>query len=69
VNGKSALEWIKDQYQVTTDKKGKSGIVNDSNDWCKENDSERYIVDLVKRIVTLSVESVKIIEGLPVVEF
>ena len=63
VNGKSAIEWIMDRYQISTHKD--SGIVNDPNDWCKEQGNDRYIVDLIKRIVYLSVESVKIIEGLP----
>ena len=67
VNGKSALDWIMERYAVTTHKD--SGIVNDPNDWCREIGNERYIVDLIKRIVHLSVESVKIIEGLPVVRF
>ena len=67
VNGKSALEWIMDRYQISTHKE--SGIVNDPNDWCKEQGNDRYTVDLIKRVVYLSVESVKIIEGLPVVEF
>jgi len=67
VNGKSALEWIVERYAVTTHKD--SGIVNDPNDWCKEIGNNRYIVDLVKRIVHLSVESVKIIDGLPEVRF
>jgi predicted helicase len=63
VNGKSALEWIMERYQITTHKD--SGITNDPNDWATETSNESYIVELVKRIVTLSVESVKIIEGLP----
>jgi predicted helicase len=67
VNGKSAIEWIMDRYQTSTHKE--SGIVNDPNDWCKEQGNDRYIVDLIKRVVYLSVESVKILEGLPRVEF
>jgi len=67
VNGRSAVEWIMERYQVSTHKD--SGIVNDPNDWRKEHDNDRYIVDLIKRVVHLSVESVKIIEGLPKVEF
>ena len=63
VNGKSALEWIVERYAVTTHKD--NGIVNDPNDLCKEHGNERYIVDLIKRVVHLSVESVKIIDGLP----
>jgi hypothetical protein len=44
VNGKSAIEWIMERYQVTTHKE--SGIVNDPNLWCDEHDKPRYIIDL-----------------------
>ena len=67
VNGKSALDWIVERYAVTTHKD--SGIKNDPNDWCEEIGDERYIVDLIKRIVHLSVESVKIIDALPELTF
>ena len=67
VNGKSALEWIIDRYARTTHPDSK--IVNDPNDWCKEVGNEWYIIDLIKRIVHLSAESVKIIDGLPKVGF
>ena len=60
VNGKSALDWIIERYQVTNDKN--SGIINNPNDW---SDDPRYIVDLVKRVVRVSVETVKIVEKLP----
>jgi len=60
VNGKPALEWIMERYQVTTDKD--SGIRNDPNDW---SDNPRYILDLLKRIVRVSVETVRIVKGLP----
>jgi predicted helicase len=66
VNGKSAIEWIMDRYQVKTDKA--SGIVNDPNDWSSEHDEPRYIVDLVKRIVRVSMETVEIVERLPELE-
>ncbi|MDQ0212151.1 DEAD/DEAH box helicase [Arthrobacter bambusae] len=66
VNGKSALEWIIDRYQVTTHKE--SQIVNDPNDYCREIGNPRYILDLVKRIVTVSVETNKIIANLPALE-
>ncbi|MFZ2175191.1 MAG: hypothetical protein WAW17_14400 [Rhodococcus sp. (in: high G+C Gram-positive bacteria)] len=42
-----------------------SGIVNDPNDWCDEHNDPRYIVELVKRIVTVSVETMKIVDNLP----
>ncbi len=63
VNGKSAVEWIMDRYQVRTDKE--TGIVNDPNDWCDEIGDERYIIDLIKRVVRVSVETVRIVKELP----
>ncbi len=60
VNGRSAIEWITDRYQVKVDKV--SGIVNDPNTWSED---PRYIVDLVARIVRVSIESVAIIDCLP----
>jgi predicted helicase len=63
VNGKPAIEWVMERYQVTTDKD--SGIRNDPNDWCAEHGDPRYIVDLVKRVVRVSVETVRIVNGLP----
>ena len=63
VGPRSALAWLLDRYQVKTDKA--SGIVNDVNDWGLERGEPRYIVDLVKRIVTVSVETVSIVRALP----
>jgi len=63
VNGKSAIEWIMERYQITVDKS--SGIKNNPNDWCAEHGNPRYIVDLIKRIVRVSVESSAIVKGLP----
>lgn len=63
VNGKPALEWIMERYAVTTDKA--SGIKNDPNAW---SDDPRYIVDLIKRIVRVSLESVRIVAGLPALQ-
>ncbi len=60
VNGKSAIDWIMERYAVTTDKP--SGIRNDPNDW---SDDPRYIVDLLKRIVRVSLESVRLVGTLP----
>ena len=59
VNGKSALGWLVDRYQVTTDKK--SGIVND----CNAYGGKRYIVDLVESVVRVSMETLDIVESLP----
>jgi len=60
VNGKSAIAWIMDRYRVKVDKA--SGIRNDPNLW---SDDPHYIVDLVARIVRVSMESVEIVDGLP----
>jgi predicted helicase len=63
VNGKSAVEWIMERYQVTVDKD--SGIRNDPNDWSREHDQPRYILDLLKRVVRVSMETMKIVNALP----
>ena len=63
VNGKPALEWILERYQVTVDPD--SGIRNDPNDWCREHNDPRYILDLVKRIVTVSLKTMKFVHALP----
>tara|TARA_R110002111_G_scaffold262650_2_gene339723 strand:+ start:1438 stop:6402 length:4965 start_codon:yes stop_codon:yes gene_type:complete len=63
VNGKSAIEWIKDRYQVKVDKK--SGIKNDPNDWCREQNDPRYIIELVARVARVSIETNRIVESLP----
>jgi predicted helicase len=67
VNGKSAIEWIMERYQVKTDKK--SGIKNDPNDWAEEVGNPRYILDLLLSIINVSVQTVEIVEGLPKMEF
>lgn len=63
VNGKSALEWIIDRYQVTINKD--SQIRNDPNDYSREIGNPRYIIDLIKRIVTVSLETNRIVSALP----
>lgn len=62
LGSRSALAWIIDRYQDKTDKA--SGIVNDPNVWCDEHNQPTYLVDLIKRVTTVSVESAKIIERL-----
>jgi predicted helicase len=63
LGSRSAIDWIIERYQVKTDKA--SGIVNDPNDWADEQGNPRYILDLLARIVTVSVETVKIVRALP----
>ncbi len=48
-----AIEWIKDRYQIKTDKA--SGIVNDPNDWATEHNKPRYILDLLLSVITVAV--------------
>jgi predicted helicase len=63
LGSRSAIEWIIDRYYVKTDKA--SGIVNDPNDWSREVGDPRYILDLLARIVTVSLETMKIVDSLP----
>lgn len=67
VNGKSAIEWLMERYAVTTDKA--SGIKNDPNDWALEHNDPSYIFNLVLRIITVSLETMKIVKALPKVKF
>lgn len=67
INGKSAIEWIIDRYQITRHKE--SGIVNDPNDWAKEVGNPRYILDLLLSVINLSVQTVDIINYLPQLSF
>ena len=56
------MEWVIDQYRVTTDKR--SGITNDPN----RADDPQYIVRLIGQVVAVSLETVAIVEGLPELE-
>jgi predicted helicase len=67
VNGKSAIDWIMERYQVTINKD--SGIKNDPNDWAKDVGNPRYILDLLLRIINVSVQTVDIVNGLPKLSF
>ena len=67
VNGKSAIEWIMERYAITTDKK--SGITNDPNDWAREHNDEKYILNLLLRVINVSVQTVEIVKELPKLKF
>ena len=60
VNGRSAIEWIMDQYQIKTN--NKSGIVDDPNDFSND---PKYIFNLLLRIINVSVQTVDLINQLP----
>ncbi len=67
VNGKPALEWVMERQAVTTHKD--SGIVNDANDWAIETmGNARYPLELFQRVITVSLETMKIVNGLPKLE-
>ena len=64
VNGKPALEWVMERQAVTTDKA--SGIVNDANLWATETMGDaKYPLELFLRVITVSLETMKIVNGLP----
>jgi predicted helicase len=66
INGKSAIEWVMERYQIQIDKD--SDIKNDPNDYCAENKDPKYILNLLKKVINLSVQSVKIINSLPEID-
>ena len=67
VNGKPALEWVMERQVVKTDKA--SGIVNDANDYANETVGDpRYPVELFQRVITVSLETMRIVNGLPGLE-
>ena len=64
LSGKAALYWIVDRFRLTVDRE--SGIANDPNEY---SDARRYIIDLVKRVVTVSVRTLEIVRSLPTLSF
>ncbi|WP_291448749.1 type ISP restriction/modification enzyme [Actinomyces sp. ICM47] len=66
ISGRSPLEWIIDRYHVKTDKA--SGIVNDPNDFLHEQGRPAAVVDLIKRLVTVSMRTQELLETLPKLE-
>lgn len=64
VNGKPALEWVMERQGVSTHKD--SGIVNDANDWANETmGNSAYPLELFLRVITVSLETMKIVKSLP----
>ena len=62
LGNRSALDWVIDQYQIKTDKR--SGIVNDPNNL----EDETYILRLIKQVISVSLETVEIVNNLPPLE-
>jgi SOS-response transcriptional repressor LexA len=67
VNGKPAIEWVMERQSVTTDKA--SGIVKDANAWATETAGDaRYPLSLLLRVITVSLETMKIVRDLPALD-
>lgn len=67
VNGKAALDWVMERQAVRVDKA--SGIVNDANDWATETmGNAKYPLELFQRVVTVSLETQKIVAALPALD-
>ncbi len=67
VNGKPAIEWVMERQGISTHKE--SGIVNDANLWAIETmNNARYPLDLLLRVITVSLETIKIVKALPRLE-
>lgn len=67
VNGKSAIDWIVERYCISIDKN--SGIRNDANDWAREHNKPRYILDLLLSTINVSTQTVDIVNALPHLKF
>lgn len=63
IGSRSAIGWVMESYRVRTDRA--SGIRNDPNDWVAEREEPTYILDLVGRVVTVSMRTLDIIDSLP----
>jgi predicted helicase len=58
INGKSGINWVMDRYSIKQDKD--SGIINNPNLFAKENLDDKYILNLLLSVISLSVDVVKI---------
>ena len=68
MNGKSALDWVVERQCVRTEKD--SGIVNDANAWAVDTmENPKYPLELFQRIITVSLETLKIVNSLPGLDY
>jgi predicted helicase len=67
INGKSAIEWIMNRYTITTHKN--SNIKNNPNNWAKENNDPKYILNLLMSVINVSVRTIEIVKTLPELVF
>jgi predicted helicase len=67
VNGRPAIESVMERQVLSED--SDSGIVNDPNRWAIETvNNPRYPLELFQRIITVSLETLKIVKGLPALD-
>lgn len=59
LGNRSAVDWVIDQYRIKTD--WRTDITHDPNDPANPT----YIIDLLGKVVRVSVETVRIVDGLP----
>jgi predicted helicase len=64
LGNRAALDWVVDQYRVEHAKENPDEIVSDPN----RADDPEYIVRLIGQVVTVSVETVKLVRSLPLLE-
>lgn len=67
LSGKSAIEWVMERYTINKD--SKSNILNDPNQWCEEMKDEKYIFNLLLRVINVSIQTIDIVNSLPKIEF
>ena len=67
INGRSPVEWVMDQYQVKVDKA--SQLKNDPNDWGKEHNNPKYILELLLSVMTVSIKTQELVAKLPDIQF
>lgn len=63
---RTGLEWIADRWRIRTDKA--SGLVNDPNDFIRQSGNPRYVVDLIERVVGVSVATADLVANLPPID-
>ena len=63
---RSAIDWLIERYQFKADKD--TGITNDPNQWFAEQGNDRWLIDLIQRVVTVSVETMGIVKTLPALD-
>lgn len=72
INGRTPIDWVLERYQISTDLTSKgegSGIKDDPNLWSQEHNDSKYIFNLLLSVITVSIKTVDIINGLPKIKF